>query len=1370
VGTVSESETTQLFQSVAHNLYLALGLPTCIWLVDEKKQMLKIVATDGLSRDRALVDRYIKKAKLDLKRPFGASSVFVTGKLTEVLDIQAEKNWCYKQDARRMGLRSAISVPLRQRNTIIGVLDVFSHEEHRFTKYEKKLIEGFASQAARTERTLSGLSLLNQVSLLIASELQDVEALFLQVMNATQRVLECEHVTLFQVDGYGDLVLVATSSNQGIKRTRFKLGQGIAGWVAKIGRAQIIRDAAKHARFMPGLSSTLQSRSMIVVPIVSEKRVLGVISADRDRLDGFDKDDLALLEVLARHTVVALENAELFQHRDLLGTVAREITLEHDQSKLLPMILERSLELLHCKVGSIALYDDKTGHLAYEYVLGKDLAAGVTIRKGLMLAALKSGKPVCVDDVRKDKRYVARVKSTRSELDVPLMLGERAVGVLNVESPRLAAFDDAHIKAAMALAAQAAVVLTNSQLYEQTRQQLDDRINDLDQLRVINEAIGKETLSGVLQKIVELAVQLTPAQYGNLWLLDSQCNELRFGYESSKLEIPSKHPQWIPIDDHSINGHVVHTGAAYIVSDVRNDPYYQHINHDVRSELCVPLVRGNKTIGTLNLESTVIGAFKQEHERLLVALAAQSAIIIDQQRLNDKNKILLATNQAVTSTPNLDEALGKVLDETLKVFKATYGTLRMVDWSIGKKGELVLSAHRGEISPRSQDNIPVGVGITGWVAENTKALLAPDVRKDERYWDVFDRTHCEMAAPIMVGQRVIGVLNIEHYDSYAFDESDLELLTAIAYQVGTAIRNANLYKAARVASEMGIALTKGTRLPESQVLELIRTQAAQLMNMDNMFIALYDETANTIRFPIAFENGKPINIKTRKFGEGKTEEIIRTQKPLFHPTRKESEAWYKQPGKKEYVGNALSSFVGVPLLLGNRVLGVIVANHPSRDNVFSQDHLDVLQAIANEAAVALDNAHLFYRVNQRLEILVNVVRELSSGMLLQEDKILERVYEATQQLTGSRDMFVALYDKNTNEITFKLAMNDGQSQQVGVGGWVTRQVNLQERGKAEEVILTETSILHQTHRENLDWYGKPGHKEFTGRVAKSHLMVPLLARSGVIGVLAIYDWEREYAYDQTDLGLIASMANHAAIALENARLYQEARGEVVAAKQLATLGTAIAALQHRINNTFNIIVPNVTRLRSRVDTSDPTIAGILDIIERNAHYMSDIISRIQEHLGETETQGINLNGILIEIADTTQERLKQDTSLAPITIIRTLDDSIPPVQAAIGQITEVFQNLVDNACRAMKSGGTLSITSQRVDSEIQVCIVDTGSGIPPAIQGRLFKKPVPSKALGGGSGLGLWLSQLMLQRINGEIAVEKTDATGTTMLVRIHIA
>jgi signal transduction histidine kinase len=381
---------------------------------------------------------------------------------------------------------------------------------------------------------------------------------------------------------------------------------------------------------------------------------------------------------------------------------------------------------------------------------------------------------------------------------------------------------------------------------------------------------------------------------------------------------------------------------------------------------------------------------------------------------------------------------------------------------------------------------------------------------------------------------------------------------------------------------------------------------------------------------------------------------------------------------------------------------------------------------------------------------------------LSEDEVLRLIYDQASKLMDTGNVYIALYDETTDIVRFPLAFVDGEL------------INIESRkagkGRTEEIIRSKKPMLTATKAEAEVWYAQPEHKEYWGRTFASWLGVPMMVGERILGVIATYHPTVDYVYSGDDLVILQAMANQAAVALDNARLYEDARklqDEVVASTQLATLGTALAGLQHRINNTFNIIIPNVTRLRNRVDMTDQTLVEILDIIERSARYTSEMITRIQEPLREIEIQDVDVNAVLIDVVGKVGELRRADPACPKVEVTLGLDDSIPQIRAPIGQVAEVFRNLIDNSYRAMKDGGKLVVTSRLTDETICVRVQDTGPGIPPHVQQRLFVRPVPSEDPGGGAGLGLWLSKLLLQSIGGSIVIEKAASTGTTMLVQI---
>jgi len=905
-------------------------------------------------------------------------------------------------------------------------------------------------------------------------------------------------------------------------------------------------------------------------------------------------------------------------------------------------------------------------------------------------------------------------------------------------------------------------------------------------------------------------------------------------------------------------------------------------------------------------------------------------------------KILKQVSDTAAKLMDVDSFYAALLSETTGQLEFPFAVSNGDELETGKgkwaprpyKGQAVLPDYVMEIG----HPVLAEPDLKGWMEANKVA-----------YWE--DPAPLSwLGTPMMVGTKVLGVLVAENYGkARAFDSGALTVLSSIAGQAATAIANARLYERLDGLNEVGQRLTFGIRLKRAEILELIYEQASQLMDTRNMYIALYDEETDMVSFGLAMQNGRRVNVEEekgwqpRKAGRGRTEEIIHTQKPILHETKRKAEQWYTE--HEEYIGKIASSWLGVPMMVGEKVLGVIAIYNWEWENVYDKDDLEVLQTMANQAAIAIDNAVLYYDINQNLgrrikdlQVLSKIGQKLTSGIRLRQDDILKLIYEQASQLMDTRNMYIALYDAETDIVSFGLVMQDGRRVNVEEEkGWQPRKAG---RGATEEVIRTREPFLLKTSRESKEWYAT--HKEYIGSITNAWLGVPMMIEDRVIGVIALRSDEADNVYGKNDLEVLQTMASQAAIAMENARLFgqeqkrveemafvnevgrllsatldvdkipqlfvgkavevlnaetgslalvDEEAGEVVfqfaldnekmrgyrlpisegivgkvartgiaaivnnvrqdpdwygnldeitefdtksilavplkygnkligvieilnkregsflesekewltalaasaaiaienarlyeqlerryieleteyiAREQLAALGTATAALQHRISNTLNLVNPGIMRLRGRIDPNDKDGAEILDIMERNVRYTSQIISRLQEPLKEETATVTDVNSRLKEIVQDVKERepgMCQKVSFD----LDGLSPGIPLIEIGTSQLTEVLRNLVENACKAMQPrGGTLTISSRLVDSTIEVEFRDTGPGIPPNIRDRLFTRPVPPKNFGAGTGLGLWLSKLILQKYGGDIEVKETrKGEGTTMLIRL---
>jgi K+-sensing histidine kinase KdpD len=561
---------------------------------------------------------------------------------------------------------------------------------------------------------------------------------------------------------------------------------------------------------------------------------------------------------------------------------------------------------------------------------------------------------------------------------------------------------------------------------------------------------------------------------------------------------------------------------------------------------------------------------------------------------------------------------------------------------------------------------------------------------------------------------------------------------------------------------IGRVLSSDVSLTQGQILEYVHRYASQMMNMDNMVIGLYDKSADQLAFTLVYQQGQLIDLDNTPndweplMGDARRAEwITREKRPLFLPNLRAWQVW--RVNNPETCGEPVASYIGVPMMVGDKLLGVISASHPDQEYVYDESDLKLLQAVADYAAIALDNKV----VNTQLKSLVKIGREVSAQLNVNEEEILTLIYEQLSLLMSTENMYVALYDEASKSVRFGLARQDGKPVDVDEA------TAMAGKSRMWWIITNGEPLLHHTRKAGEAWYQQEERGNVSPVIFPSYLGVPLAVRGKVLGVIALYDPQHEYVYNNADLEILSALADYAAVGLNNAQLYREARNDVIAARNLATLGAAMAALQHRVYNMFSYITPALESLRQRVNVNDAEVVNILDDIEQTVSFTSDLIGRLRNLAAtEEDAQEVQIAAVLNSVVLEAQRRFPH------IRFQLQLDSPLPIIKAPSEQITEVFMNLVENACRIMSQGGELFLNARLNEgtNTIEARVQDTGPGINPNLQPRLFLKPVPSRSdQSGSSGLGLWLSRLILASLAGNIMIEDTGAHGTTILVILPV-
>ena len=257
---------------------------------------------------------------------------------------------------------------------------------------------------------------------------------------------------------------------------RLKTGQGVVGAAVEEGRPILVNDIRLEPRYMGPLRNML---SQLAVPMRRKGKVIGALNLLSETTGAFTSQDEALLRQFAAHVAVAIENARLFKAErqyvttlETLAEIGREMSSILDLDALLTRIASLTKRLIDYRTFGLLLLNESTQMLEMRFAVryGEEaLSQRVKLGTGLVGWAALHKEPVLVADVSKDPRYIHLVEDARSELVVPMLIKDRCIGVLDLESPELDAFTKEHKELLTLLASQAAVALENARLYEEVR-------------------------------------------------------------------------------------------------------------------------------------------------------------------------------------------------------------------------------------------------------------------------------------------------------------------------------------------------------------------------------------------------------------------------------------------------------------------------------------------------------------------------------------------------------------------------------------------------------------------------------------------------------------------------------------------------------------------------------------------------------------------------------------------------------------------------------------------------------------------------------------------------------------------------------------
>ena len=1130
-----------------------------IYLLDATGEHLTLATTAGLSLD--LEGQRIGKNEgltgeiLRTRKPQKVADYYRWRKRLRILDA-------YK-------LTGVAGAPILVGDRVLGTLVVHdTRPGKQFDDTMLTLLQQFANHAGLAllkAELLERLQAIQQVSTTITSSLE------------SQEVLNCicqAAVELFGVDHSG-LVLFDKSLKWGTVEGEYPAQPNTLGTKIPIegvlaeerlafnGETLVFSDVEEAVSELgPVLDiwRRLDIRSIFVIPIIYQNRSLGSFSLDAvGHVRQFTSEEVELCKVFAAHVAVAVENARLFSElveakewREALIEYAFDAVIAIDQDAKITVFNQRAEEMF--------------GWTAEEMIGNTVARLHTDVGKAREIFNVVNREGAITDwDVELKHRDGTRIPALLSAMLIRDSQGNPIGQSGFIRDLRLV------------------------QLYE----------NRLHALLHVSQAIT-ETLEPeqVLKLVVDSAIAVFPAaQKGSIHLYDEKTGVLHIkashGYspevvKALTLKVGEGRAGWV-------YEHAIPLVIGNVQEDERSRQVDRKIKHpevqEQKSAICVPLVVGDRVIGTLSLDNvTTFDAFESEDLRLLSIFASQAAIALVNAELMTKNRERLrklemlsqASNEMMSNLHSLsfDDRLNLIVRYAAQVLDAEASTILLVK----RPGFLTKEACYGHIEKDYQKGKEFAIksgrktGLTGHIAYTGELFNAhgDDLMGHWAGTSKADQVPsgkcCSLLAIPLKRQlgnteQLIGTLEVENKKDtdgqpkshIGFTEEDEWILSIFAETVVTCLENAELYERTSDRLEEKVATLKAiqetgaaisAKLDLDELLELITQKAAAVFAAPAASLMLWDNREENL--VVRAKHGLTDEYTQQRVPREKVDAAIAPMGGL-HPLV--TVDLRSTPfGRLDLIeAEHLFSVLSAPLAVSDRLIGILNIYSKDEPCQFTADEIEVAEVLASQAAVAIRNAQLYDETIRRatqLAVASEVARDAAA--ILDVEQLLDETVRLISERFGFYHAGVFLLDDKREYAVLHAASSDGGRRmlerrhklkvgEVGIVGFVI--------GTGEPRIALDVG-KDAVHFANPDLPD-----------TRSEIALPLAVRGQVIGVLDVQSTEVG-AFTEGDVATLQTMADQLAVAIESARLYQMLQQE---AKQLALINQIAAEISSTLD-------------------------------------------------------------------------------------------------------------------------------------------------------------------------------------------------------------